>query len=76
MPSHTKGAARETCESPPEDREWFVRENLAAILAEKDRKIARLRDRVRRLEQVAASRLVELRRLAAEVKVLRGEEKP
>jgi inactivated superfamily I helicase len=45
----------EASDAPPEDREWFLRENAAAVVAEKDLKIARLRERVRKLENVNRS---------------------
>lgn len=46
----------EASDAPPEERAAFLRENAVAVVAEKDRKIANLRERVRRLEQADADR--------------------
>ena len=44
------------------DREWFIRENAVSLLAERDAKISRLKERITYLEKVRCSLKAELTR--------------
>jgi len=47
---------------PTEDREWFWKENYAAVIRERDRKIGRMRRRLRILEQMVGSLKKQIRK--------------
>jgi uncharacterized membrane protein YqiK len=53
------------CEAPPEDQEWFIRENAVALVRARDAKIARLRERITKLEKTVRSHRLARRQAVA-----------